>query len=245
MAAFHGILRATTVCLALVAATPIVSAQGNESRVLSVSGRGEVSAQPDIAFVNLGIEAINPSMELARKAVVETVDRVLALCRDLGIDPKMVNATRIQVQPSYSWNETERKRVLEGYLVTRSIRVELRDLEKLGPLMERAIDAGVNQVSDPMLDSSRRKELERQALARAVEDARLNAETLASAAGARVGPIRRLNASAEAPVAPMYRSMMADAMPAPPPAPEASYQVGDMKFTAAVGVEYDLVPGRE
>jgi hypothetical protein len=176
--------------------------------------------------------------------VSDTVSRVLALCKDLGIDSSLVGATRLQVQPDYSWNEQQRKRVLEGYVVSRQVRVELRDLEKLGPLIERAIDAGVNQASDPTLDSSRRKELEREALARAVEDARLNAETLARAAGMGLGPVRRLNAGAEPPVVPMYRSsVMADA-PAPPLPPEASYQVGDMRFTAGVSAEFDLLERR-
>jgi uncharacterized protein YggE len=237
-------LRIFALCLALLPAMDVASAQSSDVRSLLVSGRGEVTAQPDLAVVNLGVEARNPSMEAARQSVNETVNRILALCRDLGIDTKLVNATRLQVQPDYSWNETERKRVLEGYLVSRMIRVELRELDKLGPLMERAIDAGVNQVSDPMLDSSRRKELERQALARAVEDARLNAEALSGAAGSRLGPVRRLNASPDVPVAPMYRAAMADA-PAPPPPAEASYQVGEMRFTAVVSVEYDLLPGRE
>ena len=42
----------------------------------------------------------------------------------------------------------------------------------------------------------------------------------------------------------MYRSsVMADA-PAPPPPPEASYQVGDMRFTAGVSAEFDLLERR-
>src|SRR5690606_41228399 len=76
----------------------------------------------------------------------------------------------------------------------------LRDLDKLGPLLERAFDLGINQVSEPQLDSSRRRELEREALAKAVEDARLNAQAVARAAGARLGAPRdrkstRLNSS--------------------------------------------------
>ena len=115
---------------------------------------------------------------------------MLALTRELKIDPKHVNATRLQVQPEYRWNENDRKRVLLGYMVSRQIEVELRDLDQLGTLLERAVDAGVNQVGDPMLDSSRRKELEREAMTKAVEDARLNAEALARAAGAKLGAVR-------------------------------------------------------
>jgi uncharacterized protein len=208
-------------------------------RTVSVSGMAEVSAEPDIARVTLGVEARKPSMQEARAAVAATVDRVLALTRDLKIDPKQVNATRVQVQPEYRWNEKDRQRVLLGYMVSRQVEIELRDLDKLGTLLERAVDVGVNQVGDPMLDSSRRKELEREAMARAVDDARLNAEALARAAGVKLGTVRTLNGSSSAPPVPVLRTSMA--MADAKMAPEATYQAGEMKFSASVNAEYDLV----
>jgi hypothetical protein len=216
-------------------------AEETRPRTVNVTGAAEVSAEPDLARLTLGVESRQPTMAAARTDVATAVDRVLALCRDLKIDPKLVNATRVQVQPEYSWNEKDRKRHLLGYLVSRQVEVELRDLEKLGPLLERAVDAGVNQIGDPMLDSSRRKELEREAMTKAVEDARLNAETLARAAGVKLGPVRTLSAAANAPPMPMYRmkAAMADASMAP----EETYQAGEMKFGANVNAEYDLGAG--
>jgi uncharacterized protein len=229
----------------LTATVPLAATAGPGEplpRTVSVSGQGEVSAEPDIAFVTLGVEARRPTMAEARKEVTRTVEKILALSKELGIDPKRVSATRLQIHPDYVWNEQTRKQVLNGYVVSRQVQVELRDLEQLGPLLERAVSAGVNQVNDPVLDSSKRKDLERQAMTLAVQDARLNAETLAQAAGARLGPVRTLNAGSMPPVMPMYRSkmVMADAAAAPP-APEASYQAGEMKFNANVSAEYDLV----
>jgi len=227
--------------LALLLAPLAVLADSDRPRSVSVSGNGEVTAEPDLAQVTLGVEARRPTMAEARAEVAKTVDRVLALTRDLRIDPKLVNATRVQVQPEYSWNDKDRKRVLLGYMVSRQVQVEVRDLEQLGPLLERAVDAGVNQVNDPVLDSSKRKSLEREAMAKAVEDARLNAETLAKAAGARLGPVRTLNGASSSPPMPMYRRgpmVMADAAAAPP---AETYQPGEMKFSAMVNAEYDLL----
>lgn len=219
---------------------PVAGTFADEARprTVSVSGQGEVSAEPDVAHVSLGIEARRPSMAEARSEVAAAVDRVLALTRDLGIDPRRVNATRLQVQPEYSWNDKDRKRILLGYLVSRRVQVELRNLEQLGTLLERAVDAGVNQVSDPLLDSSRRKELERDAMTRAVQDARLNAETLARAAGAKLGAVRTLSASSSGPEIPVYRGKVA--MAEASLAPEATFQAGDMRFSATVNAEYDL-----
>ena len=239
--------RAWLASLLALAIAPLAvhAADTDRPRAVSVSGNGEVSAEPDVAHVTLGVEARKPTMAEARTAVAATVDRVLTLTRELRIDPKLVNATRLQVQPEYSWNEKDRKRVLLGYLVSRQVQVELRDLEQLGPLLERAVDAGVNQVNDPLLDSSRRKALEREAMAKAVEDARLNAETLARAAGVKLGPVRTMNGSSSAPPMPMYRrgAVMADMAAAAPPA--ETYVPGGMKFNATVNVEYDLLVSNE
>ena len=233
-------LTALTATAALCAATAM--ADEPRPRTVSVTGQSEVAAEPDMARVTLGVDSRKPTMAEARAAVTATVDRVLALCRELKIDPKYVNATRLQVQPEYRWNEKDSKRVLLGYAVTRQVDIELRDLEKLGTLLEKAVDAGVNQVGDPVLDSTRRKEIERQAMTKAVEDARLNAETLATAAGVKLGTVRTLNGNASQPGVPMYRAkamMAADAAGAPP---EETYQAGEMKFSAMVNAEYDLVP---
>jgi uncharacterized protein YggE len=228
-----------TILSAAFTSLPAFAADEARPRTVSVSGTGEVAAEPDLAHVTLGVEARKPALADARSEVSATVERVLALCKSLGIDPKRVNATRVQIQPEYSWNEKDRKRVLLGYLVSRQVQVELRDLEVLGTLLERAVDAGVNQVNDPVLDSSRRKDLERDALAKAVEDAGLNADTLARAAGATLGPVRTLNGATSAPPVPMFRRQVAMADAAM--APEASYQAGEMKFSASVNAEYDLL----
>jgi uncharacterized protein YggE len=227
--------------LAVAATTLSLSAVADEPRprTVSVSGQAEVAAEPDLARISLGVESRKPTMAAARAEVAATVERVLALSKELGIDPKHVNSTRLQVQPEYRWNENDRERELLGYFVSRQVEIELRDLDKLGTLLERAVDVGVNQIGDPMLDSSRRKELEREAMKQAVSDARLNAETLAAAAGARVGPVRTLNGSAAAPPMPMYRAKMAMEADAGG-GPESSYQAGEMKFMATVNAEYDL-----
>jgi uncharacterized protein YggE len=80
-------------------------------------------------------------------------------------------------------------------------------------------------------------------MAKAVDDARQNAEVLARAAGVKLGAVRTLNGSSAAPPMPMYRRsmVMADAVAAAPPPPEETYQTGDMKFSASVSAEYDLL----
>jgi uncharacterized protein len=223
-------------CLAVIQPTLAVE------RTISVMGQGEVRAEPDRALVNLGIESRKPTLQEARGEVDKGVNAVLKLTRNLKIDPKFVRTTRVQVQPEYDWNNEGRDRRLLGYYVARQVEVEVRQLDQLGTLLERAFAAGVNQVGDPQLDSSQRRELERQALSKAVADARLNAEALAKAAGINVGTPRTISASSGviAPPIPMPRAKL---MVGTAEAGDASqsYQRGEMMFNAQVQVEYDLV----
>jgi len=207
-------------------------------RSVAVSGQGEVQAEPDRALVMLGVQARLPKLEEARAEVNKKIDAVLKLTRDLKIDTKYVRSTRISIQPEYSYDNNTRN--LLGYLVWRQVEVDLRNLEQLGQLMERAADLGANQLGTPQLESSKRAELEREALAKAVADARLNAEALVKAAGARLGPVRSMsaNSNAASPPMPMMR-MQASSAEAGDAA--QSYQSGQMNFTASVQIEYDLV----
>lgn len=218
----------------------VATAADAPSRLVSVAGTGEVKARPDMAYVTIGVEARKATVDEARTQVNATVERLLALTRELKIDPKHVDSTRLQVQPDYRWDEATRRQVLQGYLVNRQVDVEVHDLERLGTLLEKAVTAGANQVGGARLDSSRRKELEREAMTRAVEDARLNADTLAQAAGVKLGPVLNLSA-AGAPPMPMYaeRALMAAAPPAGDSA-DQSYQAAEMKFTANVNAQYEL-----
>lgn len=214
--------------------------QSNQPRTVNVNGQGEVRAEPDRATVTLGVESRKPKLEDARAAVAKTVDAVLKLTRELKIDQKLVRSTRINVQPEYNWgNGQPNERTLIGYYVARQVEVELHDLEKLGQLLERATDLGVNQMGDPRLDSSKRQELVREALAKAVVDARQNAEVIAKAAGATLGRARTISANSEftPPPMPMVRAMAMEAKQAGAP-----YQSGEMTFNATVNVQYDLDP---
>ncbi|GFE78290.1 SIMPL domain-containing protein [Steroidobacter agaridevorans] len=239
---FRTLQLSTAAACALLVSGWAAGAEVERPRTISVSGQGEIQAEPDRALVTLGVEARKPKMEDARNEVSKTVDAVLKLTRDLKIDQKYVRTTRVNVQPEYNWDNNAKERNLIGYFVSRQIEIELRDLDKLGQLMEKSFDLGVNSVGDPRLDSTKRRDLEREALAKAVADAKLNAEAVAKAANARLGAPRTISASSGfvPPPVPMMKANMARAEMASDAA--GSYQSGQMGFNGNVQVEYDLIP---
>jgi hypothetical protein len=229
--------------LALFALLPLLAACSMQPggsappRLVSVNGQGEVVAAPDRATVMLSIAARNKDLAAAQAEADAVVAKLMAVADDLDIDEKKVQTTGIQIQPEFEW--VNGKRHALGYLVQRTTSIELNDLTKLGKLMEQALATGVNEVSPPALSSSKSKELARQALRLAGEDATRNAEALAESLGAKLGDIygasgqggeqgpRPMMARAVA-----YESMKTDVA--------ETYTAGEIRVVATVQAQFEL-----
>ncbi|MEZ5564196.1 MAG: SIMPL domain-containing protein [Gammaproteobacteria bacterium] len=210
-------------------------------RTISVSGTGIINATPDIARLSLAVQRRDASMQVARDQTVKVSNAFLALCKKLGIKDAKVRSSGLSIQPEYRWDQKENQQIFQGYFVQRQLEVELDDLSKLGEVIEGAINAGVNQVSPPQLDSSRRTELNRDALAAATADAKANAERIASSLGVKVGAARMISADGAAPPPmPMPRQLMRTQAMAADGATE-SYTPGEIGIQSSVQATFDLV----
>ena len=148
-------------------------------RSITVSGTGFSEVKPDRAIIRMSVVAREPTLDAAQREVANAVDNVLKMTDRMNIDRDDVDTTGATVRPDYRWNREREEQELRGYIAERQVALELEDLEKLGAVMEGAVKAGVNQVSPPQLDSSKRRDAYRRALQAAAEDARANAMRLA------------------------------------------------------------------
>lgn len=210
-------------------------------RTISVSGSGTVDATPDIARLSLAVQRRDVSMDVARDSTVKVSRDFLALCKKLGIPEKKIRTSGLTINPEYRWDEKENKQVFIGYFVQRQLQVEINDLDKLGDVIEGAIDAGVNEVSPPALDSSKAKDLNRDALAAATADAKANAERIATSLGVKLGPVRMVNAGVSMPQPPMpMMDMRVQAMTASAGKAAENYVPGQVSFEARVEAVFDV-----
>ncbi|MGI9341375.1 MAG: SIMPL domain-containing protein [Gammaproteobacteria bacterium] len=233
-------IRATIVCLSLTVLAAAAAAVEIE-RTVTVDGRGHVMVRPDMARVTLAVEERNKSLSTAQEAVADVTADVLSLLDDLDVEDRHINSTGATVQPNYRWNNTLERQELVGYIARRRIDVEVRDLDILGKLIERSVRVGVNQVSPPALDSSRRREAYREALAKAAEDARRNAAVLADTLDMDLGDVVQINAGGYSPPPmPIMRGGMAAARMAESDAGAATYNPGEMRLEANVNAVFEL-----
>ncbi len=237
-------------CLLLLAgmAGPVLAqadrmSMGETPRSISVSGTATVDATPDIARLSLAVQRRDPSMQVARDATVKVSKAFLALCAKLGIKESKIRTSGLTIQPEYRWDDKENKQVFLGYFVQRQLQVEINDLDKLGNVIEGAIDAGVNEVSPPQLDSSKARDLNRDALAAATADAKANAERIATSLGVRLGPVRTVVAGGAAPPPRPMQEVGLASMAKMDAGAGANYVPGQISFDGRVDATFDvLVP---
>lgn len=211
-------------------------------RTVSVSGTGTVDAAPDIARLSLAVQRRDVSMQVARDETVRVSRAFLALCKKLGIPENKIRTSGLTIQPEYRWDQKENQQVFTGYFVQRQLQVEITNLDKLGDVIEGAIDAGVNEVSPPALDSSKAKELNRDALAAATEDAKANAERIAQSLGVKLGPVRTVVANGAMPRPPMpMQEVRMMAMDSAAGKAAESYVPGEVSFEGRVDATFDVI----
>ena len=215
-----------------------LAAADEPARSITVNGTGTAEIEPDRATIRMSILARNKEVAEAQKAAAEVSNRVLKLTRRLGVDRDDIDTTGAAVRPEYRWNQEENKQELLGYIAERQMVVRIDDLDQLGAVIEGAVSAGVNQVSPPVLDSSRRKDAHREALRAAAEDARANAEVLADSLDADLGDVISINAGANVPEPPMPHRAMYRMTESADQA--ESYNAADLSFTAHVTVVFEL-----
>jgi hypothetical protein len=209
-------------------------------RTISVSGTGTVDAAPDIARLRLAVQRRDLNMQAARDATVKVSRDFIALCKRLGIKESKVRTAGLTIQPEYRWDQKQGLQVFTGYFVQRQLEVELNDLDKLGELIEGAVNAGVNEVSPPELDNSQRRELARQALAAAATDARSNAQRIADTLGVKLGALRTIDAHSNQPPPPRPMMRMAAMSAEADGGAAASYTPGEISVDAQVSATFDV-----
>ena len=225
--------------IVIIAALSLPAFADDHQRTITVSGSGFAEAKPDRANVQMSVVARKKTVAEAQSEAAQVTSRVLSMTGKLGVEKEDIDTTGASIRPDYRWNNKTQEQELLGYVAERRITIQVKDLEKLGKIVETSVNAGVNQVTPPQLDSSKRKDAYRKALRAAAKDAEANAEQLAKTLGAKLGEAINISSGGSYPRPPMPMArgvaMMADSAEA-----AATYNPGDLTFNATVTVVFEL-----
>lgn len=168
------------------AATPAVD---GKSPGIEVTGVGEVSGTPDVLRLDMSAEVRAASVDAALQKASAAMRDVIRALRGGGVAAKDVRTAGLSVNPNYTYDGSQQR--ITGYVATENLSATLRDLDKAGQIVKRAVAAGGDaaRVDGLRLDLEGDSGLLVQARKQAFAAAKAKAETYAEAAGRNLGAV--------------------------------------------------------
>lgn len=207
------------------------------------SAQGEARYTPDRANIYIGVQTRAQTAEKAGAENAKKQQAVIDAIRSLGIAKEQISTVNYNVYPEqqYHPDQGDKEPKIVGYNVTNTVRVEVRDIAKVGAVIDTALSKGANNINSLDFYSSNEDGARRQALAEAVERARGDADALAKGAGGRLGEVLELSSapvSGQPRPVPMMMMAKADSRTATPINP------GEQTLTVTVMARWKFVAGQ-
>ncbi|MGC8873574.1 MAG: SIMPL domain-containing protein [Chloroflexia bacterium] len=203
---------------------------------LTVVGSGTVEAQPDIAYVSLGVDLKGADAAAIVAEATRKMEAVLAALKDSGVAEEEIHtvAYNLWVEQRYD-PQTGQPTGVFDYHIVHTVRAAVHDLGRVGQVLAGAVEAGANSISEVSFSVAEPEALVAQARARAIADAQKRAQEMASALGITLGKVVSVSESGGWVPGPYYAKGGGAEALAPVPMPSGSFSV-----SISVVVVYEL-----
>lgn len=151
-----------------------------------VRGTGLVSAKPDMANLQIGVQIQNTSLDAAQTEATTKMNAAMQQLKAAGVDEKDISTSQFNVEPVMEYRDNQPPRVT-GFRVTNILNVKLRDIAKAGKVIDDLVKAGANTVYGLSFGFSDPTALMKQAREQAMNDAKAKAGELAALGGVALG----------------------------------------------------------
>ena len=176
----------------LVAALLVFSVAGTnlaaaaEPNTIAVSGMAEQEVAPDMAYVDVGINVRADDAETARTQEAQIASQIRRALLGLAITDNDLQNTSYYLYQEYKVDRNS-VRTADKYVLDSSIKVTVKDLDKLSQVIDNVVEAGATNISNITYALSTQNIIQRQLLATAVENARDKAAVVANAGSRTLG----------------------------------------------------------
>ncbi|MDX6481775.1 MAG: uncharacterized protein QOG85_2285 [Gaiellaceae bacterium] len=217
-----------TAAIAGVAQPSKVGAATTSSTTITVTGNGTVDATPDQASFSFGVQVNAGTAGDAIDRANEQAQRIIDALKSQGIPASDIQTSSVSLWPQTSSDG----QTITGYQASNSVSVSA-GVEKSGELVDAAAGAGANNIYGPNLSVGDQSTYYAQALKKAVDDAKTQAQAIADAAGLTLGGITHIsnNGSTPGPIA--YEGYAMDSAKGATP-----IEAGSQEISATVTVTY-------
>lgn len=230
--------RLTAIASAALLATALPAYAGE----VTIEGRGEVRAAPDMATINSGVTTQGATAREALDANTAAMAELIDTLKEAGIEARDIQTSGFSVNPNYVYSDDRDENGyslpprINGYQVSNSVTVVIRDLEDLGNILDQSVTVGANTVNGVSFSVADPSDLLDEARKAAFADARRKAELYVGVAGATLGDLESISERADY-GAPQPYPMYAMAERAASAVP---VEAGELTFSVTVTVAWDL-----
>jgi len=212
--------------------------QGPATRTLSVNASGRAFLSPDIAYVNIGVHTEDKNAEEAMAANNSSSQKVIEAIQTLGVDEKDIQTSNFSIYPQQEFDANGKPTGEINYIVDNTVRVTMRDLDKIGELLDASVKAGANSINNIQFDVADKSKALSEARQEAVAAAHAKASELADAAGVTLGEVQTINESSNDYPGPLYNTRSGVSMAQE--AAAAPISTGQMTITVDVNIIYEI-----
>ncbi|MDD5038343.1 MAG: SIMPL domain-containing protein [Dehalococcoidales bacterium] len=211
----------------------------NQQEGIWVNGEGKVAVVPDIVNLSLGIQAQEASVAQAQSEASQAMDRVMTVLKTNAVAEKDIQTQYFSIQKVTRWDDNNQREVVIGYLVTNIVNAKIRDVGKVGTVIDAVAEAGGDLTTINNIDFSvdNPETYYQDIREEAIADAKAKAEQLATLSGVNLGKPIYISESIQSPI-PIYPIRVDQVL-----APEASTPIssGETEISLNVQVVYAIL----
>ncbi|MEK7078268.1 MAG: SIMPL domain-containing protein [Patescibacteria group bacterium] len=164
-----------------------VSPPLKDSRTITISAEGKVTASPDTAKIQLSVVTDGKTADEVQQKNSEDMNKVTDFIKSSGVETKDIKTTYYNLYPKYDY--VNGRQIPAGYSLSQTLEVKIRDLKKTGQILTGAVARGANQVSGVEFFVDDPDNLKAQARQQAFDKAKTKAKELAKLAQVRLGKV--------------------------------------------------------
>jgi hypothetical protein len=242
MASITGLL----VALALTAKTndnaqaQVTAANGSNSNGVTVSGQGWVVVKPDVVYFSAGVNFQSQTLAEGQAQAATKMDAISKALKAQGVKDEDIQTSGYNIYPNYVSDNTGRNSKMDGYKISSSFAITIRDITKAGTVIDEAGKAGADQISGITFGRDKELDIVKQARIAAMADAKAKADQLAQAGSFAIGsPINVIELGSSNPGIAYDKAMGAGAVAAPV-AQSTIIESGQLKVYVNVQVTYAI-----
>lgn len=233
---------AFALCLS-VSASKVLAADSNAAagalaRTINVTGDGEVTVTPDIAYVYLGVVTDKPTTIEAQTANSTAINNVINAIKMQGIKDEDIKTINYNISPKYDYDKNTGNSSIVGYTVSNTLTVTVKDISKAGQIIDTAVKNGANISNSISFGVSDYAKYYNLALVNALLNAQGKAQAISNFFNIKLGiPSKIIENSSGIPNS--YPVPYNDKVAAPESSASTAIQIGTYKVKANLSLVYE------